>query len=207
MTKLKVGLRGLTVPEKVQQVRQVITDMTGNSNFTTPNPSLATVTAAANDLETAFNAAQIARDAAKTKTVIQNDKEEHLDLLFSQLGGYVQTMSNGNTTIINSAGFDIAITHAHIGEMPKPQNVNATTGDNPGEVDLHWDRIAGCKIYEMEYTSDPAGLTGWLRAGTTTKSSFAVQNLNSGTKFLFRIAAVGTKGQGPWSDSVTKIAP
>lgn len=29
----------------------------------------------------------------------------------------------------------------------------------------------------------------------------------SGTKYWFRVAAIGTDGQGPWSDPATKIAP
>jgi hypothetical protein len=34
-----------------------------------------------------------------------------------------------------------------------------------------------------------------------------VSNLTSGTKYWFKVAGLGSAGQGPWSDPATKIAP
>jgi len=46
MAQVKVGADKLPVPDKIQFARQVVIDMTGNANFTTPAPSLASVTTA-----------------------------------------------------------------------------------------------------------------------------------------------------------------
>lgn len=207
MTKVKLGLRDLTVAEKVQYARQIVTDMTGNTNFTTPSPTLASVTTGAGDLETAFNTAQTARDNAKTKTATQNDKETHLDLLLSQLGHYVESTSGGNETVITSSGMQLKAHGSPIGELARVTSLSATTADNEGEIDLHWDKVSNARSYEIEKCADPISSTGWLHIGISTKSQYAALNLISGTKFWFRVAAVGAAGQGSWSDPVGKIAP
>jgi len=40
-----------------------------------------------------------------------------------------------------------------------------------------------------------------------TRSAFTVARLTAGTKYWFRVAAVGAAGQGPWSDQAMKMAP
>ena len=44
MAKVKLSLRDLSVPQKVQFLRQVVTAMTGNANYATPSPTLASIT-------------------------------------------------------------------------------------------------------------------------------------------------------------------
>jgi hypothetical protein len=41
MAKVKLGLKNLTRDEKIDQANTIKTAMTGNANFTTPNPTLA----------------------------------------------------------------------------------------------------------------------------------------------------------------------
>lgn len=55
MAKVKLGLRGLTVVQKVEYARQIVSKMTGNAVFPTPVPSLAAVNTAALAAETAYN--------------------------------------------------------------------------------------------------------------------------------------------------------
>jgi hypothetical protein len=77
-----------------------------------------------------------------------------------------------------------------------------------GEVDLQWNPIRrGLKSYIIEKTTDAGAATGWTHAGISTKSKTSISGLTSGTRYWFRVAAVGTAGQGPWSDPATKTAP
>ena len=48
-----------------------------------------------------------------------------------------------------------------------------------------------------------------LKVGMDSKSSFTATGLTSGTKYWFRVAAVGsgTGNQSPWSDPALKMAP
>ena len=89
MAKVKLALQQLTVPQKVQFLRQVVTAMTGNANFATPSPTLVTITDKADDLETKFNDAQAARLTAQQKTTLQDTSERDADAAVTQLASYV----------------------------------------------------------------------------------------------------------------------
>jgi hypothetical protein len=50
MPKVKLNLKSLSASEKVDKAHLIVKALTGNSSFTTPQPALATVTTAANEV-------------------------------------------------------------------------------------------------------------------------------------------------------------
>src|SRR5258706_11400252 len=104
MAQVKVGIATLPDADKIQYARQIVLDMTGNPNFTTPAPTLASVGTAATALETAYNAAQTARQVAKSKTQAQDAAAAALLLLVSQLANYEENNSGGGPTEITHPG-------------------------------------------------------------------------------------------------------
>src|SRR5258706_6089014 len=105
MAQVKVGIATLPDADKIQYARQIVLDMTGNPNFTTPAPTLASVGTAATLLETNYNAAQTARQVAKSKTQAQDAAAAALLLLVSQLANYGENTSGGGPTKNTSSGF------------------------------------------------------------------------------------------------------
>src|SRR5947208_8541597 len=93
MSKIKLNLANLTIPEKTARAQRIVSALTGNANFTSPQPSLTSVTAAINNLNAAFAEAQAARSEAKNKTTIQGQMEDALDGALSQLANYVESIS------------------------------------------------------------------------------------------------------------------
>jgi chitodextrinase len=77
-----------------------------------------------------------------------------------------------------------------------------------GEIDLNWQPVRGAASYAIvrSTTGNVANAGDWAAAGTSTKSKASVSGLTSGTRYWFRVAAVGSAGQGPWSDPATAIA-
>ena len=180
--------------------------MTGNANFASPQPPLLQVTAAINDLDAAYAATQTARQEAKTRTVEQNQREEALDRALSQLAGYVESVSD-DETIIMGAGMSLRSTQTTANDLAAPNALAASVGDRDGEIDLHWDKVNKARSYLIERSSDPPNATSWTHAAAATKSQATIGGLVSGTKYWFRVAAVGPNGQSPWSEPATKIAP
>jgi len=207
MAKVKLSLRDLTIPQKVQFMRQVKTAMTGNANFTTPVPSLATLGTKADDLEAKYNDAQASRQTAQQKTNLQITSDNDANATLTQLAAYVENASAGDTVKIQSSGMDVRADGAPIGTLPAPGNLIVTAGDNDGELDPDWDSVRGATSYVVQKSADPFSSTTWQNAGVVTKSKMTVTGLTSGDKYWFRVAAVGSAGQGPWSDPATKIAP
>jgi chitodextrinase len=58
----------------------------------------------------------------------------------------------------------------------------------------------------IEQTTAPLTPGSWKQAGFSTKAKFSVRGLASGTRYWFRVAALGTAGQGPWSQHASAIA-
>jgi len=84
MAKIKLNLSTLSIPEKLGKAQQIVAALTGNVSFPTPSPSLANITTATSDLRTAYSDAK--RPAkCQEKTVAQNQKEDALDRLLTQL--------------------------------------------------------------------------------------------------------------------------
>lgn len=208
MPKVKLNIRTLSTTEKVAKARQIVTALTTNPSFTTPQPPLATLTTVADDLETAFNDVQTARQTAVTKTSILHEKEFSLEGLLRQLAAYVESIAGDDEPKILSAGMSVkSATPSVATGVGNPSALSATEGDHAGEIDLSWDTVKSAKSYVVERSPDPPTATSWAHETVSLKSSATVSGLASGTRYWFRVAAVMTSGQSGFSDPATKIAP
>ena len=207
MSRIKLNFRRLTIPEKIAKAQQIVTALTGNASFPTPSPALAAVTGSIDGLNKSYAEAQAARQEAKAKTSQQNKDEDSLDQIISQLAAYVESVAGDDETLIQSAGMDTKSASAPSALPGLPPALSATAGDQGGEIDLAWDTVDNARSYVIEQSADPPTATSWAHAGVATKSRATMSHLTSGTRYWFRVAAVGTAGQGGWSDPTTKIAP
>ena len=207
MAQVKLNLQGLTIPQKVQKFRQIITAMTGNANFTTPDPALAALTTATDTLETKYNGAQAARSTAKELTDLQDAAEKAADALMTGEASYVQLKSGGDAAKIESAGMGVRDPSAPIGDLPAPGGISATEGDHDGEIDAHWNRVKGAKSYVVQRTATPTDAASWGNPAISTKSKITLTGLVTGTKYYLRVAAIGAAGQGAWSEIASQVAP
>ena len=208
MPKIKLNFHSLTIPEKIARAQQVVAALTGNTNFPTPHPTLAEVTAAADALEAAANAAQAARLEARRRTAARDVKENDLTQLITQLGAYVESVAGGDEAIIMSAGLEMRSDRTTDSTAPTaPETLTATTGNHDGEIELSWDAVRGARSYVVERTTNPQEASSWTQAGVSPRSSLIVEGLDSGTRYYFRVAAVTLNGQSPWSNHAVKVAP
>ena len=217
MIKVKLDLKSLTDSELVDAMRLVVTKMTGNGDFPGPTPPLATLSAEATAMETLIAQRDAILMAAQEKTLLIRSARDSAEVSMTAEGGYVErqvAILSGpidpawRKARIVGAGMEPADDPSPVGPMPKVTGLVATTGDSDGEIDVHFNPVKrGLKSYILERTSDPAGGTGWGNPAVITKSSAFVSGLTSGTRYWFRVRAVGTAGPGPWSDPATKVAP
>ncbi|MGL4401246.1 MAG: fibronectin type III domain-containing protein [Luteolibacter sp.] len=207
MATVKLALAELSIEEKAQLATNIESDLTGNADFPTPNPTLATLKATAARLTLAVTKVAEIRKQSEIATIEQDEAEDLLDSVLTQLGSYVENASGGDEAKILSAGMGVKSAATAAGMLPAPGPVAANTGDAPYEVDLSWPRLTGAKSFVIQYATDPNATDGDWKFGTTsTKSSCTVGNLVPGTRNWFRVAAVGSAGQSPWSSPVTARA-
>jgi hypothetical protein len=212
--KVSLGLSNKTTTELIEFARQIVTAMTGNVHFTTPNPVLSSITQAATSLETTFNTTNM---GSKAKTVQLNSLRAQLKSLLGQLSNYVANIANGDAGIMLSAGMG-ATTDRTPSQIPAaPLHVGAVSSAAEGQANLHWDRVKGAHVYVIEISDDvaavnpgtlgtvtPAPSTArsfitWTQADILTKTHAVLNGLTSGIKYAIRVFAVGAKGKGFYS--------
>ncbi len=93
------------------------------------------------------------------------------------------------------------------GGLSAPVLLAATSGDIDGEIDLVWEPVDGSSSYVVQVSRSRIKPSGWIQEDVVTKSSYTVSKLKSGYQYWFRVSAVTSKGQGPWSEPVSKKAP
>jgi hypothetical protein len=174
-----------TEAEKVTFYRNIIDKLTGNTNFTTPDLSLKTTKTAVDAFESAILAA---RDGSRTAVAIMHDRETETDDIFRILAAYVHRIAAGDETKILGSGF-------HVSSQPvrTPKAILAVThGENSGSVKLVARAVekAGAYIWQMAKDIVPDIESGWTTAGTSTRCTFEINDLNVTSRYHFRVSAV-----------------
>ncbi len=78
----------------------------------------------------------------------------------------------------------------------------------PGRIIMSWKSVLGARNYEVQYTTDLTGATGWVNADSMAGAPrLNVDGLTSGTRYALRVRACGNGAPGPWSGPVQQLAP
>jgi hypothetical protein len=203
MSRKQIALRlwTLSVPEKIVKARFIVVSMDGNPNFPSPNPPLAEITANVDKLEEAF---LIVTGGRRGGASVVKDKELVLDVSLKFLAAYVEVIANSNLetaeSMILSAGMSIKIQG-----IPRPKNFDVSITERPGEVKLIT-RYTPNAVYTWQYTATPSKEESWEEIGRTTKATIIKSDLQSGTRYHFRVGRVDRQGIHPWSNVLNIIA-
>jgi hypothetical protein len=208
MSKVKLGLDKMNPDEVVSSGNQIKTAMTGNANFTTPNPTLTAIGTAITTATTKIAAQKAAVQAATQATTDRDDAIDALKVLLTQLASYVENTSAGDAVKIQSAGMSVKAPVAPVGPLGQVQNL-ALTADDDGELDATWDSVRGAKSYQVQVSADPITGTSWHDVAPVSKSKKALTGLTSGVRSWVRVRAIGSKEEnnGAWSDPAVKTVP
>ena len=207
MAKSKIALRigEFSPEEKVNFTTVVQGNLAANAGtFPAPNPALAALNTARSNLDARLKAISSAESNLESERSQARADEAALDGLLTQLASYVENVANGSAATIQLSGFDLAQEPAPIGLLPPPENLQGTTADIEGNVNLKWNSVRGAKSYFVECATNPNG--PWTQAEVTTRVSIVAKGLTGGTKYWFRVRALGAAGFSGWSDAVQKMA-
>jgi hypothetical protein len=207
MSRIRLNLRNLSVTEKIAKGRHIVSAMTNNTRFPSPNPPLTEVTTALDELSQAYALVQSARSEVATRVTTQDNAETKLDQALTQLAGYVESVAGRDDTLITSAGMETKASRSVPTVPAAPQALSATAGEHEGVVDLFWKPVTNARSYTIEATLDPATPNSWTHAGIATSGSKSIANLTSGKRYWFRVAAISAGGQSGWSEHATKVVP
>ena len=200
MSLVKSDLSKKTNANLVISSENVVTKMTGNANYATPNPTLVFIAALILSFKTAI---ENALDGGKALKAIQAQKRKDLLSGMGLLAAYVQFASGGDATKISSSGLGVRNSRTPAVLPAAIINLKAFTGDVFSTVRLLWKAQKGIKCYVIEYTVSPDPSTGWTHLCVCSSSRFTASGLPKLTKVWIRVAAVNSAGQGGFSDPVS----
>lgn len=201
LKQVALKLSRLTVPQKIESARFIVLSMTGNANFPTPSPTLASITTLTNSLETAHIAAL---GGGTDDTANMHAKEVVLDLSLKLLASYVEGIANANSitaeAVILSAGMPVRKSPTHLAK-----DFDVIPTGNPGEVKISTKyKVNATFIWQM--TTNASDENSWVQITQTTQSKIIKSGLVSGTRYYFRVAMVDRTGIQPWSNVLNIIA-
>lgn len=206
--KILLALSKMTVPQKVSLCRSVAKAGAANAGtFSSPPVPPAAVDAAATKLEQAEAAATQARQTSLLATSQRDDAGIALDGLLVQWASYVEIVAKGDATIIGMSSFPVRGAPVRVTAPPSaPDPFLAAAGTKTGEAEMRLGKIAGARGFIVERNANPNDPAGWVHvvSTATSKRKIKLTGLPSG-RWWFRVAALGTAGQGPWTDPATCI--
>jgi len=191
MAKVKLGLKELSPDQKVDLANTIKTAMTGNANFTTPNPPLATIGTLITSAQTKIALCNTTRALLDTQLSDRDTALAALSNGLTQEADYVQNVSGGDRTKIESAGMSVRDDGAPIGTPTQVLNLVLTEGDFEGTLDAAWDRVRGASSFEIQISVDPITPASWAFKQSASKSSATISGLTSGAKLWVHVRAIG----------------
>ena len=159
---------------------------------------------------TLFNAAQVARDNAKSATQAQNEAIDAMAAygsdLIKTIKAYAETESDPG--VYNTANLPLPKPRTPLGPAPTPENVTLRL-TRAGTIAVGWDAdTRGRMAFVVERrTRMPGELpTAWSIAGTTTTKSFIDETLPTGLESVeYRVLAERPGGRSEPTDPVTAL--
>lgn len=202
MKLIKAGTSGLNANGLIAKSAYVEGMMTGNVNFTTPNPTIASLTAARTALEAAV--AQ-ATSRATADIAVRNEQAAELRTLIVNMARYVNNVSAGDVDKAVSSGFDLAKTPEPSTSLSAPVNVMALVSEFEGCVDLRWKAVEDARMYQV-YVAETSDSPKWEMVAVSSRTRTRITDLAPGKLYSFRVTALGRIGEGPASETVQRRA-
>ena len=175
-------------------IQSILTGMTGNAAYPTPNPTLAEIVAARNSFVVAVDAAKDSR----RQIAVRNQQRAAVVALLRTLAHYVQVESNGDLPTLLSSGFTVQRNRLPVGALPVPANLRLSRGNNSGQIIARCQKLKQAGAYAWRYAS-VANPAAWVEVESTFGASVTITGLVPGTQYNVQVQALGTAGPSDWS--------
>jgi hypothetical protein len=198
MKKILFSFCRYNAPNLIVFGRSVVTKMTGNVNFPIPDPTLAEITEATDELEIM---AAIAKDGSKLAKSNMKAAKKKLITLLRSLAWYVEKKADEDENILISSGFELS-------KDPQPSQRDSFfvfQGVDSGSVLIGCIAVlkAGAYLWFRSVDKDlPVAEKDWLFVAASSQRKMLLSNLVPGQTYWFIYRAVTPQGMMEWSDPI-----
>jgi hypothetical protein len=189
-----------STPQIIADAKSYVQKMTGNTNFPTPSPSLATVSTQIATLEASYS---VSLTKAKGAAAQMHSDLKTLSSTLKNLAAYVENTANADPdnaeAIINSAGMTVK---KHTPLPPKVFSVKQ--GATSGVVEVNSKAVSRAS-YIYQYTTDQTNANSWVDGYKNAKVKGFITGLTPGIRYYFRVATISTTGESSWSNVISML--
>ena len=195
------------VPDQLRQGKNVAA--MSREAMTGDQPLIDDLDGANTDLEAKVAAVAEARSGSSQASAALHASAKAQRDAYGNLAGHVNTVADGSDAFVLSTGYEVRATPAPRPPLTEaPSDVRTRINGVPQNVLVLWKGLSGARNYEVQYTTDLSGATGWINVPETPGGTrLNVEDLVSGTKYAFRVRGLSTGQPGPWSIPVPQMAP
>lgn len=177
--------------------RNVVTKLTGNANYLTPNPTLAAFTAL---LDTADAAIEAALNRGKQEILDRDAIMADVDEALRQLGAYVQGHCQNDLAILGSSGFEAIKPRTPVGPLPTSLPPKMEQTKNSGRISGRVKKIHGAYAYNWRLALASAPDV-YVQTSQTTGARAFFEGLTPGEVYNLEVQALGAAGASSWSNA------
>lgn len=182
-------------------MRNVVAKMTGNPNFTTPAVKMSDLTAKADALEAAIEAATFgSRQSKLLRNVLVTECRD----VMTMQADYVRSTCLGDAAMLDSSGFQLARPRVPLPGPDAPPDLKVLRSAVAGVLKIRWKADRGALVYYVEMQDE--GSTMWSRILTTSRVKHEITGLTTGKEYSFRVQVVTASGVSPMSEVVSQKA-
>jgi hypothetical protein len=200
MSQIKLGTSGLPLSGLIPRGATIITKQTANPNVPGNTAVLAAFVTKQTALETALANAAAARETSKNMTDAVKDAVVEWRGALGDLAAFTQSVTGGVTVKITSAGFEVRDEPTPTPIPAQVVSLNVYLTETPGHSRLEWDMVDRAEGYMVQGSPDPITSTSWTQPTFSPRATFSVNGAVAGQPYCYRVAAINSAGQGPWSE-------
>ena len=187
----------------VQDTQGIISGLTNNTHFPTPNPTLAVITAALDAFVAALGAAA---GGGVALTAAKNAARAELAALLRQLGSYLHFACNGDMGILLTSNFPVQKEKGQpVGLLPNPTNLTVNNGPLSGQLTAGVAPVPNALVYNWQLTTTAAPNV-IVQTQQTSAASAIFADLTPGTQYSVVANVTGTAGPSDWTNPVSQYA-
>lgn len=152
-----------------------------------------------------------AANGAKSDIAAYGARRAQTESELRKLAGFLELKAKGDLALLESTGLDLRRPRTHTGGpdlLEAPEEFRVQRGGVSGMVVARARPVKGAGAYVTQLcTGDDTVEANWQTVAQTTGCRrIEITGLTPGTFYKFRICAIGSRGLGAWSDTITLMA-
>jgi len=199
MHNFKLGFRNCSAEQQLDICHRVVANLARLPEECQTEPAIAGVADIVAAAQASHDRIQTLRGALKAELSARKDHLRAAREAVTRASLTTARLMQLQPQRMIGAGLQLCSGWQRVGRPDAPTLLRAEALDYNGRVRLRWKRSVRRCQFKIQMTRNPAREGSWQLVTSSSQQSCAVDNLESGGKYWFRVSATNAQGESPWS--------